>query len=151
MEEKLKQLKKEIPYKWRVQSFSKNKPSASCVAYVDARQVQDLLDEVIGSGNWQVDFKEVGDTLFAGIGIKMEDGWVWKWDAGAESQVEKQKGEASDAFKRAGVQWGIGRFLYSMDIQYVKANETKKTGNFPYVVDDNGQRVWDLTKYINER
>ena len=87
--------------------------------------------------------------LFAGVGIKIDDEWVWKWDTGSESQVEKEKGQVSDAFKRACVQWGIGRFLYSMDIKYVKANDKKTQANKPYVVDDSGQRVWDLTKHIN--
>lgn len=147
----LKDLQREIPCKWRVQSFSKNKPSAQCVAYIDARQVSGLLDEVVGADNWQVEYKTIGDMLFAGIGIFLNDQWVWKWDTGSESQVEKEKGHVSDAFKRAGVQWGIGRFLYEKDIQFVKANEVKKATNFPYVVDDNGNRVWDLTEYINKK
>lgn len=146
----LKQLQQEIPCKWRVQSFSKNKPLAQCVAYIDARQVADLLDEVVSPENWQVDYKEVGGLLLAGIGIKNEGEWIWKWDTGSESNIEKAKGHISDAFKRAGVQWGIGRFLYSKDIKFVKANEIKTQNNFPYVVDDNGQRVWDLTEFLNK-
>jgi len=157
----LKDLQKEIPCKWRVQSFSQNKPSAQCVAYIDARQVADLLDEVVGAENWQVDYKEVGGMLLAGIGIKSDivadenavapiSEWIWKWDTGSESNIEKEKGHISDAFKRAGVQWGIGRFLYSMDIKYVDANEKKTQSNFPYVVDKQGNRVWDLTEFLNK-
>lgn len=56
----LKELKKKIPYQWRVQSYSKTKPSASCVAYIDARDVMELLDEVCGPENWQSDFRDVG-------------------------------------------------------------------------------------------
>ena len=52
-------LTKQIEYKWRVQSFSKNKPSCSCVAYIDARDVMNLLDSACGPQNWQSDFKEV--------------------------------------------------------------------------------------------
>lgn len=146
----LKELKKEIPYKWRVQSFSKNKPQAQCVAYVDARDVMELLDEVCGPENWQDDYKEADGKLFAGIGIKVGDEWVWKWDTGSESNIEKDKGQVSDSFKRAGVKWGIGRFLYKLAIQYVDANEVKTQNNYPYVV-DNGKRVWDITKFINDR
>lgn len=145
----LKELQKKLPYKWRVQSFSKYNPSATCVAYIDARDAATLLDEVVGADNWQVKYKEVGGMLFAGVGIKVEDEWIWKWDTGSESQVEKEKGHVSDAFKRACVQWGIGRFLYSMDMKYVKANEVKKDGNYPYVVNENGDRVYNLTEYIN--
>lgn len=146
----LKNLKKQIPYQWRVQSFSKNKAQAQCVAYIDARDVMNLLDEVCGTENWQSDFKDIGGQTFAGIGIKTESGWVWKWDTGSESAIEKEKGQASDSLKRAAVQWGIGRFLYDMPIKYVEANEVKTTSNFPYVVDLNGKRVWDLTEYINK-
>lgn len=146
----LKELKKEIPYKWRVQSFSKNKPQAQCVAYVDARDVMELLDEVCGPENWQDDYKEADGKLFAGIGIKVGDEWVWKWDTGSESNIEKDKGQVSDSFKRAAVKWGVGRFLYKLAIQYVDANEVKTQNNFPYVV-DNGKRVWDVTQLINNR
>lgn len=152
----LKELKKEIPCQWRVQSFSKNKPSAQCVAYIDARDVMKLLDEVCGAGNWQSDFKDIGGQTFAGIGIAVnwtpteKSEWVWKWDTGSESNIEKEKGQASDSLKRAAVQWGIGRFLYDMPIKFVEANEVKTQTNFPYVVDKQGKRVWDLTKYINE-
>ncbi len=146
----LNNLKKEIPHQWRVQSFSKNKPSAQCVAYIDARDAMNLLDEVVGSGNWQDDYKVIDGKLFAGVGIFFDDRWVWKWDTGTESQTEKEKGKVSDAFKRACVKWGIGRFLYDKDIVYLKANDVKGEKNYPYAVDDNGQRIWDITKHINK-
>ncbi|HEC32777.1 MAG TPA: hypothetical protein ENI63_00775 [Candidatus Kaiserbacteria bacterium] len=145
----LKDLQKEIPHKWRVQSFSKNKPSASIIAYIDARDAMDLLDEVCSPENWQSDFKEVNGRLFAGIGINIDGNWVWKWDTGSESNIEKEKGEVSDGFKRAGVKWGVGRFLYSMKVHYVKASAIKAQGTYPYVVDDNGKRVWSITEYVN--
>jgi len=144
-------LKKEIPYKWRVQSYSKFKPSASCVAYIDARDVMDLLDNVVGPENWQNQYKIVGNDMVAGIGIKCGDDWVWKWDTGAESNIDAEKGHMSDAFKRACVKWGVGRFLYDLDIQHVDANEKKSGGNYPYPVDKNGKRVYDLTEFINNR
>ena len=146
----LKNLTKKIPYKWRVQSFSKNKPMAQCVAYIDSRDVQKLLDEVVGQENWQDDYKEVKGNVYAGIGIKIDNNWVWKWDCGVESNMDKEKGEASDSFKRAGVKWGIGRFLYDLDIKYVKANEVKSEKNSPYCIDDNSKRIYDLTEYINK-
>lgn len=134
----LNDLKKELPYKWRVQSA--NQYGATCVAYIDARFVQDLLDEVCGQDNWQVKYEEHKGNLFASIGIRMLrqfngtemiQEWVWKSDCGTESQVEKEKGEASDAFKRAGVMWGIGRFLYSKKI--VKLPVKEKNGKYyPY-------------------
>ena len=149
----LEELKKQIPYKWRVQSFSKTSQAATCVAYVDARDVMDILDEVLGTENWQSDYKEIKGNLYAGVGIKLNDSmeWVWKWDCGTESNTEKEKGEASDAFKRAAVKWGVGRFLYDIPVQYVKTNEKKSDKNYPFVVDDNGSKVWDITKFINDK
>lgn len=145
----LKKLIKVIPCQWRVQSFSKNKPQAQLVAYIDARDAMKLLDEAVGPENWQDDYKMVGDTRFAGVGIKVDGEWVWKWDTGSETQVEADKGEVSDSFKRACVKWGIGRFLYDMDIRYLPANEVKTQNNFPYVVDNAGKRVFDITKHVN--
>ncbi len=89
--------------------------------------------------------------LIAGIGIKTGEHWVWKWDTGSESNMEAEKGHMSDAFKRAAVKWGVGRFLYDLPIQYVKADTIKTSSNFPNPVDDNGQRIYDLTKYINDK
>lgn len=146
----LKELRRTIPYQWRVQSFSKQKPTATCVAYIDARDVMELLDEVVKPENWQSDYKSVDGQMFGGIGILIDGWWVWKWDTGSESNVEKEKGQASDSFKRAAVKWGIGRFLYDLEVKTVKSSEPKKDNNtYPYVVDDNGQRVWNLTKHLN--
>lgn len=146
----LEKLKEKIPYQWRVQQFSKNKAAAQCVAYIDARDVMNLLDKVVGAENWQDDYKVINGQLFAGIGIRVgEKGWVWKWDLGTESQAEKEKGQVSDSFKRAAVKWGIGRFLYDLDIKTVTTNEAKTQSNYPYVIDSNGKRVYDLTAHIN--
>jgi hypothetical protein len=135
---KLNDLKKEIPFKWRVQSA--NAYGASCVAYIDARQVQDLLDEVCGAENWQCKYEEHKNNMFCSIGINITNVtgidinplWVWKSDCGTESQVEKQKGEASDAFKRAAVMWGIGRFLYSKKIIKLPVKKNDKGKYLPY-------------------
>lgn len=142
---KLEDLKKELPFKWRVQSS--NQYGAKCVAYIDSRDVQDLLDEVVGVANWQSDYKEVKGNLYAGIGIKIGDNWVWKWDCGTESNVEKQKGEASDSLKRAAVQWGIGRFLYSKKIVTLPVKE--KNGKFLPYSDKQGKFIYDVTEWCN--
>jgi hypothetical protein len=77
----------------------------------------DLLDEVCGPENWQRVYQDIGGELFCGVGINVDGQWVWKWDRGSESNIEKEKGESSDAFKRAAVNWGVGRFLYSIKAQ----------------------------------
>jgi len=150
---KLQDLKKEIPFKWRVQSA--NQYGATCVAYIDARDVQDLLDEVCGQQNWQCRYSEHKGNLFCEIGIRFkesEECWVWKSDCGVESNVEKQKGEASDAFKRASVMWGIGRFLYSKPIVKLPVKDNGKGKFVPW---SEGQQKYitnadQITKWCNE-
>ena len=153
---KLEDLKKELPYKWRVQSSKYGK--STCVAYIDARDCQDLLDEVVGPDCWQSMFYEENGLLFCKVGILVDSvltdsnthNWVWKSDTGSESNVEKQKGHASDAFKRACVSWGIGRFLYRLPIQTLKTKEYKGR-EYPYAPEKD-KIIFDgetLTKYIN--
>jgi len=141
-------LKKELPYKWRVQSI--NDYNAVCVAYIDSRDVQELLDEVVSPENWQSDYKEVKGNVYGGIGIKCESGWVWKWDCGTESKTDAEKGEASDSFKRAAVKWGVGRFLYELGIKRLSVIKYKDK-NYP-LNESTGKAIFDkeeLTSYIN--
>lgn len=146
----LPQLAETMPFKWRVQSFSKLKPQATCVAYIDARDAQDRLDKVCLYG-WERDHREIKKHVYAGVGIVMPSGRIlWRWDCGTESNQDAEKGEASDSFKRAAVNWGVGRFLYDLKIQYVDANEKKTKDTWPYVV-DRGKRVYDLTEFINNK
>lgn len=146
----LKDLKKVLPYKWRVQSA--NQYGATCVAYINSRDVQDLLDEVVGAQNWQCRYSEHKGNLFCEIGILCFGlDWVWKSDCGTESMVEKQKGEASDAFKRAAVMWGIGRFLYSKTI--VKLPTKERNGKYVPFSEKTGKFVQSadlITKWCNQ-
>ena len=94
--------------------------------YKDSRCDMRILDETVGAENWRTDFKEIKGTLFGGIGIKCGDEWVWKWNAGTPSNMEAAKGEASDALKRAGFTWGIGRCLYTAPRIFVFADKCSK-------------------------
>lgn len=144
----LPKLKEAMPYKWRVQSFSKYKPEATCVAYIDARDVMDRLDDVCSYG-WHRNHEELKGRIYAGVGIILPSGKVMcRWDCGTESNTEAEKGESSDSFKRAAVNVGVGRFLYDLKIQRVPANKKKMQGEYPHVVDNKGKQVWDLTKHI---
>lgn len=89
-------------------------PGGKMLDYIDARFVMDRLDAVVGPGNWQDAYADREDgSVRGGIGIATDAGWVWKWDIGTQSDIEPEKGSYSEAFKRAGVKWGIGRDLYS--------------------------------------
>jgi hypothetical protein len=146
----LNKLKEPLNYQWRVQECKEY--GANCVAYIDSRDVQDRLDEVVGIGNWQCDYKEVKGVVYCGIAIKTNDDWIWKWDCGTESNVEKEKGEASDSFKRAAVKWGIGRFLYDLKIVKLKTIKYEKNGKYYPLNESTSKPIFDgkdLTAYVN--
>lgn len=91
-----------------------NEKGAQFLLYKDARVDMNILDETVGPERWQRRHNEHNGNLFCEVGIKTEGGeWIWKEDAGAESNTEAEKGHASDSFKRACVNWGIGRELYT--------------------------------------
>lgn len=94
------------------------KAGAFALLYKTARTDMSILDEVFGPDNWTDDYKEIKGNLYCGIAVYMGEPreWVWRWDCGIESREDdgnEKKGEASDAFKRAGTRWGIGRELYT--------------------------------------
>lgn len=83
--------------------------------YQDARAAMNRLDERFGEYGWQREHKDVHGVAYCGVSLWDDDKkcWVTKWDAGERSKTSGEKGEASDSFKRACVNWGIGRELYT--------------------------------------
>jgi hypothetical protein len=117
---------------WRAGSMTQDKTRGKALPYIDARVVQNRLDDVVGAGNWKNSYSEVivnGKLLAVrcALAVKVEGEWVEKED-GAHldnietfDQAEKAiKGVYSDALKRAAVQWGIGRYLYEFDAPWVE-------------------------------
>lgn len=92
-----------------------NKPYATLLIYKDARVDQRILDETFGPMNWQRSHEIIDGRLYCTVSIWDDDKqrWISKQDVGTESNTEKEKGQASDSFKRACFNWGIGRELYS--------------------------------------
>lgn len=89
-----------------------------------------LLDEVVGAENWQRKHELIDGQLFCTVSIRNEKGeWVGKQDVGTESNTEKEKGRASDAFKRACFNWGVGRELYSCPFVWVNLNSNEWKAN----------------------
>lgn len=97
----------------RIAEINKQGSGLTLLLYKTARTDAALLDETYGPERWQNDFKVIDGKLYGGIGIKMSDQWIWRWDCGTESNMEAEKGQASDAFKRAGFKWGLGAELYT--------------------------------------
>lgn len=110
----------------------------SLLLYKDARSDMNILDDTVGAGSWQRRHYDCKGNLFCSIGININWAapdlpplWVYKDDCGTESNTEKQKGEASDSFKRAAFNWGIGRELYTAPFIWVgsdKVNLNDKGG-----------------------
>lgn len=103
---------------------------ASLLLYKDARCDMNILDETYGPAGWQRRHEVINGNLYCGIGIWNSDieEWVWKWDCGTESFTEKEKGEASDSFKRAAFNVGIGRELYTAGFTFVPCATQPKQG-----------------------
>lgn len=114
---------------WRVGSTTKDKSKGMALAYIDARDVQDRLDAVCGVGGWQCRYVPMHDKkTVCEIGVLIGDAWIWKADGAGDSDVEAEKGALSDAFKRAAVRWGIGRYLYDLDSPWVELDTYEKIG-----------------------
>ena len=119
---------------WRVGSITNDKKRGMALAYIDSRDLVDRLDAVCGPENWSSDCFDAGDgRLAAKIGIWINERWVWKCDGAGGREAHKglsendaNKGDFSDALKRAGVQWGIGRYLYDVDAPWVELDQYKK-------------------------
>ena len=97
--------------------------------YKNARTDSTILDEMVGAENWQNRFYECKGNLYCSVGINVSpeaERWIWKDDCGTESFTEKEKGEASDAFKRACFKWGIGKELYTAPLIWIKEEAIKK-------------------------
>lgn len=117
---------------WRVQRCgitSKGKPWAMVLAYIDGRAVMNRLDRVCKPQNWQDKIRslENGKT-FCELSIKIDGEWVTKTGVADETNIEGAKGGASDALKRAGVKWGIGRYLYKLDEDFAECTTEKRKG-----------------------
>lgn len=103
------------------------KPGASLLLYKDARVDMKILDEMYGTFGWQKTYQKIGDSMFCTISVydKEKQQWISKQDVGTESNMEATKGEASDAFKRAGFNFGIGRELYTAPFIWVPGDLMK--------------------------
>ena len=119
---------------WRVGSTNADKTKGMALAYIDARDAQDRLNEVCGPFGWQCRHEVSSDkrvTCHVGIRNPETGEWIWKSDGAGETDYEGEKGSYSDSFKRACVKWGIGRYLYEMDSPWVAIEARGRTYVIP--------------------
>lgn len=119
----------------RIQKITETKKGVfvTLLVYKDARTDMDILDETFGPMNWQRKHRLIGNAMYCAISVWDDEKkqWVEKEDAGKESYSESEKGQASDSFKRSGVNWGIGRELYNAPKIRIKLEDGEfiKEGN----------------------
>lgn len=131
---------------WRVSRAGIGPRGVYCMvlAYITARAIQKRLDDVCGPANWRLEAPRMldinGKAAFAcGLSIRVgiDDSshdfptpeWVTKWDVSEPTNVEPAKGGWSGAMKRAGAQWGIGRYLYYLDETFAETAEQPLEGS----------------------
>jgi hypothetical protein len=145
------ELKKEFPklsISWRAQTLTKDGTKAMALAYIDSRDVMQRLDDAVGVGNWKDSFETQGTRVICTISIWDDEKqqWISKSDGAGDTAVEAEKGGLSDAFKRAAVKWGIGRYLYNLEAPWVPC-ETYNNKFRKFTADP-----WDfIKKKTNER
>ena len=146
---------------WRVGHTTKDKKKGVALAYIDARDVMDRLDLVVGPENWRDEYFETPKRVFCTLSLRLspmmavredgtatmaDDGWIGKTDGAGDTSFEGEKGGISDAFKRAAVRWGIGRYLYSLSAPWIALDAR---GNIPK--DAIKELNTELSKVIGEQ
>jgi len=136
---------------WRVSRAGTSKKGTYCnvLAYITARAIQSRLDEVCGPENWRNEPLTVFElrpgvlAMQVGISIRIGGEWVTKWDVSEPTQVEPAKGGFSGAMKRAGAQWGVGRYLYHLDEAFAEISESGGKGwNYAKLPEKSGGGVY---------
>lgn len=144
-----KQLSEPFPagdIEWRVSRSGTGQKGVFCfvLAYITARAIQSRLDGVVGPENWcntglSIHEVRAGITaLQVGISIRCGDQWITKYDVSESTNVEPAKGGFSGAMKRAGAQWGIGRYLYHLDETFAE-------------VSDKGGKGWEYARLPKDK
>ena len=140
-----------------------NEKGLSLLLYKDARVDMTILDETVGNSNWQKHYLRDNQNCIVSIYDEDKKEWIEKEDTGTESNNEAEKGLASDSFKRACVNWGIGRELYTAPFIYIPAdkcniyknNKEKWTTNDKFKVsnigyNENREIIWLSIRNQNE-
>ena len=126
---------------WRIGATSKDKTKGIPLAYIDARDVMNRLDEVFEM-NWQCKYSHASTKTVCEISVLIDDVWITRAGGAGDTDIEAEKGALSDAFKRAAVLFGIGRYLYDLPNEWIEIDEYKKFKRKPSLP------AWALPKEI---
>ena len=140
MEIDLKKLAEPFPaedIEWRVSRAGLGKSGifCFCLAYITARAIQQRLDDICGAENWRTEPLTIHElrpgvvAMSVGISIRIDSEWITKWDVAEPTNIEPAKGGFSGGMKRAGAQWGIGRYLYHLEETFADVAETIDRGS----------------------
>lgn len=126
---------------------TKNGRKKTLLLYQDARAAMNRLDARFGEYGWQREHKDVHGVTYCGVSLWDDDKkcWVTKWDAGEPSKTAKEKGEASDSFKRACVNFGIGRELYTAPFIAVDENVNTQALKVSHIAYTDDRKICALT------
>lgn len=111
---------------FRVGATTSDKTKGLALAYIQARAIQNRLDEVVGIENWRISYKEINGGFLAKLELKINNEWIAKEDGANVTDYEAIKGGISSAFKRAASVWGIGRYLYEIESQWLPIEQKGK-------------------------
>lgn len=134
--EKIKALSDPFPpekISWRIGALNKDRTKGIALAYIDARDVMDRFDSVLSPLGWQNRYTHADTKTICEIGVYTGSEWIWKANGAGDTKVEAQKGATSDAFKRAAVLFGVGRYLYDIPTVWVAYDDkTRSIKKFEY-------------------
>jgi len=127
---------KQHEIEWRIMTggFKNNdesQPWAIILPYLTSRAIMNRLDDAIGVENWQDHYRQLEHGITCSLSLRIKNEWITKEDGASETEIDSFKGGLSDAFKRAAVKWGMGRYLYELKGPYF-AQFKKQNENFHY-------------------
>ena len=148
IEEKLKAKFDENEIEFRIGATNSDKTMGLALAYVQARAIQNRLDEVLGFDNWKTSYREVNGGYICSLAIKINNEWVSKEDGASSTEFESVKGGISNSFKRvASSGFGIGRYLYEAESKWYPIKQQGK--NFIFITAPTLEEK-EITKSVNK-
>ena len=122
---------KDSELEYRVGATNRDKTMGLALCYVEARAIQNRLDEVVGFNNWHTSFREISGGFICTLSLRVEGEWISKQDGAPITEFESVKGGISSAFKRvASSGWGLGRYLYDLKDNWFPIEQSGKGYRF---------------------